>query len=190
MNPNFSIIIPTYNRIFCIKCAIDSVLIQKYKNFEIIIVDDGSTDNTEQLISETYKNEIENQIIRYFKIKHTGASKARNFALAQAKNEWIAYLDLDDEYDINFLNIVSKSIIDNPSYKNFYCKAMLYTNKNNRIQGKEYNYNDLLKCYIGTLQYIHHISLINEIQNFNENLILHEDWDMILAHSKIYSIFY
>jgi glycosyltransferase involved in cell wall biosynthesis len=162
--PKFSVIIPTYNRVFCIKRAIDSVLFQYYKNFEIIIIDDGSTDNTEQFINETYKNEIENQLIRYFKIEHHGASKARNTALKNAKNEWITYLDSDDEYDVNFLKTVSKCIIQNPAYKNFYCKTLMYTNKNTKIQGKKFNYNDFYKkCYIGTSQYIHHISLINEI---------------------------
>ena len=64
MNKNniyFSIIMPTYNRAFCIEKAIDSLLNQSYQNYELIIIDDGSTDATEQLIKTKYSKELENK---------------------------------------------------------------------------------------------------------------------------------
>jgi glycosyltransferase involved in cell wall biosynthesis len=87
----FSIIIPTYNRASFIDTTIRSVLAQTYRNFEIIIVDDGSTDNTEEII----KN-IDNKKIRYFKIQNSERGFARNYGTARANGDYITFLDSDD----------------------------------------------------------------------------------------------
>ncbi len=94
-----SVIIPTYNRAHLIKRAIQSVLNQTYQDFEIIVVDDGSTDNTE----EEVKN-LNNQKIRY--IRHNenkGAAVARNTGIKAARAEFIAFQDSDDEWSSNKL---------------------------------------------------------------------------------------
>lgn len=90
-----SIIIPTYNSSQYIKEAIDSALSQSYKNIEIIIVDDGSTDNTEDVI-KSY-NGIEKII--YIKKRNGGPASARNLGITQAKGNYIAFLDADDIWD-------------------------------------------------------------------------------------------
>jgi len=89
-SPLLSVIIPTYNRARFIAEAIDSVLAQTYTNFELIVVDDGSTDNTRQVL-QPYMNRI-----RYIFQENAGCSTARNTGLKEAKGEWIAYLDSDD----------------------------------------------------------------------------------------------
>lgn len=90
-----SIIIPTYNRKHLLPRAINSVLRQTYQDFEIIIIDDGSTDGTEEMI----KNEFDNSKIRYFKFDvNRGVSEARNKGLDEAGGEFIALLDSDDEW--------------------------------------------------------------------------------------------
>lgn len=87
-----SIILPTYNRADKVGKAIESVLAQTFKNFELIIVDDGSTDQTETVIAE-YKD----QRIRYYKLqKNGGQSRARNFGLQKAGYKYIAFEDSDD----------------------------------------------------------------------------------------------
>ncbi|MEJ5330084.1 MAG: glycosyltransferase family 2 protein [Desulfobaccales bacterium] len=93
-NPLVSIIIPTYNRSHTILRSVNSVLHQTYRNFEIIIVDDGSTDNTEKLIMNLNSTQI-----KY--IKHSinkGAAAARNTGVIAAKGEYIAFQDSDDEW--------------------------------------------------------------------------------------------
>ena len=85
-----SVIIPTFNRVEFISEAIDSVLSQTYSNFEIIVVDDGSTDNTKQLLTK-YGSRI-----TYDFQENKGVSSARNKGLDIAKGEWIAFLDSDD----------------------------------------------------------------------------------------------
>lgn len=88
--PKVSVIIPTYNRENYICEAIDSILSQTYKDFEIIIVDDGSTDNTKDIIKK-YENKV-----LYFYQANAGPGAARNRGIKEAKGELIAFLDADD----------------------------------------------------------------------------------------------
>jgi glycosyltransferase involved in cell wall biosynthesis len=89
-----SIIIPTYNRGYILSRAIESVLNQTYQNTEIIIVDDCSTDNTEEIVKKFSDSRI--QYISHS--KNRGASAARNTGIKTAKGDFIAFLDSDDEY--------------------------------------------------------------------------------------------
>jgi glycosyltransferase involved in cell wall biosynthesis len=90
--PLISVIIPTFNRGWALKAAIDSVLGQDYRNKELIIVDDGSTDNTGDIL-HTYENRI--TVIRQ---KNTGVSAARNRGIRTARGSYIAFLDSDDRW--------------------------------------------------------------------------------------------
>ena len=92
MNDLVSIIMPSYNTAPYIKETIQSVLDQTYQNWELIIVDDCSTDNTDEVGAS-----IKNERIRYLKNdKNSGAAVSRNRALREAKGRWIAFLDSDD----------------------------------------------------------------------------------------------
>jgi len=93
-NPNVSVIVATYNRANFIDRAIKSILNQIYQDFEIIIVDDGSSDNTEEII-KGYKDK---RIIYIKHKKNQGISTARNTGIKRAKGEYIAFLDSDDEW--------------------------------------------------------------------------------------------
>jgi glycosyltransferase involved in cell wall biosynthesis len=87
----FSIVIPTYNRASFIRKTVDSVLNQTYQNFEIIVVDDGSTDDTEEIIKE-----INSKKIRYIKIENSERGYARNQGTRIASGSYITFLDSDD----------------------------------------------------------------------------------------------
>lgn len=91
--PKVSVIIPTYNRKDYVTEAIDSVLNQTYKDFEIIVVDDGSTDDTGELLKERYGDRI-----RYFYKENGGCASARNYGIKVSRGEYIAFLDSDDKY--------------------------------------------------------------------------------------------
>lgn len=93
-----SAVIPTYNREKYVTNAIDSVLAQTFYNYEIIVIDDGSTDNTRKVLS-SYGNKI-----RYFFQENKGVSAARNLGVEKAKGEWIAFLDSDDEWLPGYLS--------------------------------------------------------------------------------------
>ncbi|NJR15065.1 MAG: glycosyltransferase [Calothrix sp. CSU_2_0] len=89
-SPKISVIIPTYNRSHLIKDAIESVLNQTYQDFELIIIDDGSTDNTKEVLAEYGER------LQYIYQENQGRSAARNHGLNLAKGEYIAFLDSDD----------------------------------------------------------------------------------------------
>src|SRR5262249_23203018 len=88
-----SIVVPTYNRAYCLPRTIDSVLTQTYPHFEIVIVDDGSTDNTRELIEGVAARA---RPIRYLFQPNAGVCAARNCGLQAAKGDYIALLDSDD----------------------------------------------------------------------------------------------
>ncbi len=94
MNPKVSVVIPTYNRADKVQMGIHSVLAQTFSDFEIVVVDDGSSDNTEEILKEAFGDRI-----RYFRQSNQGASIARNRGVAEARGEWIAFLDSDDIWE-------------------------------------------------------------------------------------------
>lgn len=99
-----SVIIPTYNRATTVKRAVESVLKQTYKLLEVIIIDDNSSDNTEEIIKK-----IDDERIRYIKLeKNRGANFARNIGVELAKYEIIAFQDSDDEWHEDKLEIQMK----------------------------------------------------------------------------------
>ncbi len=90
-----SIIIPTYNRAYCVERAIDSALGQSYGNVEVIVIDDGSTDETTGLIERRYGSDPR---VRYFRQKNAGIAGARNAGLARVAGAFVALLDSDDSW--------------------------------------------------------------------------------------------
>ncbi len=110
----FSIIIPLYNKEKYIKRAIDSVLAQTIKNFELIIVNDGSKDNSEKIVSQ-----YNDQRIKLVTKKNEGVSVARNTGIENSKAEYIAFLDADDEWLPDFLEEIIELITNFPEAKAF-----------------------------------------------------------------------
>ena len=101
-----SVVMPTYNCGEYIHFAVSSILKQSFKRFEFIIVDDGSTDNTEEIA-----NSFKDSRIRYFKLEHKGFVDSANFGISEASSDWIASMDADDialperfEKQVDYLN--------------------------------------------------------------------------------------
>ncbi len=110
----FSIVLPLYNKQKYIEKTIDSVLAQTYKNFEIIIIDDGSTDESATIV----KDYIDSRI-KYFHQKNQGVSVARNTGINLANYEFIAFLDADDIWNKKFLAEISNLINQFPEASGF-----------------------------------------------------------------------
>jgi glycosyltransferase involved in cell wall biosynthesis len=91
MTPFFTIVVPTYNRADLIQKTIQSLLDQQYEHYEILVVDDGSTDNTEQIVSA-----IQHPRLQYIKKQNAERAAARNFGAARAKGDYVNFFDSDD----------------------------------------------------------------------------------------------
>lgn len=96
MKPEISVIIPTYNRARFIERAVQSVLNQTYQDFELIVVDDASTDDTEERVGHLLRNGMRFKYVRHD--INRGASAARNNGIKTSTGEYIAFLDSDDEW--------------------------------------------------------------------------------------------
>ncbi len=105
MNPFFSVIIVTYNREKTILRAINSVLKQSFENFELLVVDDGSTDSSAELISS-----IQDRRLNYYYKKNEERNIARNYGIDKSCGDYLIFLDSDDEFLANHLKNIEKSI--------------------------------------------------------------------------------
>lgn len=120
----FSVVIPLYNKELSIKNTIQSVLDQTFSEFEIIVVNDGSTDKSMQVVEE-----IVDARIRIIDKPNGGVSSARNRGIKEAKNEWIAFLDGDDLWKENHLDTFYELISRYPENKVF-CTSFIRSNLN------------------------------------------------------------
>jgi glycosyltransferase involved in cell wall biosynthesis len=112
---SFSVIVPTFNVQDYVIKALDSIFAQGYENFEIIIVDDASTDNTVQEIENYIALRKNNQHIKFIKCEvNRGLSTVREEGLKYAKNEWILFLDSDDWYNEGLFKELNRVIQNNP----------------------------------------------------------------------------
>ncbi|NQU19293.1 glycosyltransferase family 2 protein [bacterium] len=181
---NISVIIPTYNRTSFLKKAIDSVLAQGYQDFELIVVDDGSTDETKALIQE-YKGKA-----RYIFQDKKGAASARNRGIKESKSDFITFLDSDDWWDKNKLEIQLKSMQENPDYLISHTQEIWYKNGKLLNQKKRYKkfggfiFDKCLSiCVVSMSTAMIRRELFEEVGLFNESLPCCEDYDFWLRVS-------
>ena len=121
----FSIVIPCYNRPLLLKRALLSCVQQSSDNFEVIVVDDGSEEDVESVVTSFNDNRI-----RYHRQDNKGAATARNTGIDLAKGEWIAFLDSDDIFLPNKLELVETCIDSEPADMIISC--LLYTSPSPR----------------------------------------------------------
>lgn len=124
MNPFFSIIIPTYNRAHLIEVAVKSVLGQSFQSWELIIIDDGSTDGTGALL-EKYRSDAR---IRYVFQKNQERSRSRNNGIALATGDFVCFLDSDDYYLPDHLSVLKCAIDTHPLTCAFLVRAAIECN--------------------------------------------------------------
>ncbi len=116
VSPKISVIIPTYNRAHLIGETIASVLAQTFTDFELVIVDDGSTDDTKSLVGA-----IDDQRIQYMHIDNSGQSVASNTGIMAAQGEYMTLLDSDDLWEPNFLEVMYTHLTSQHEHDFCYC---------------------------------------------------------------------
>jgi glycosyltransferase involved in cell wall biosynthesis/GT2 family glycosyltransferase/FtsZ-binding cell division protein ZapB len=178
-----SVIMPTWNRRNVIECAIDSVLNQTFKNYELLITDDGSTDGTEDFVKSKYSNEIQNGIIKFFKQEHSGVSRARNTSLKNSTGDYIAYLDSDNKWNKFYLEKMLGAFLRYPEFNCVY--ADVHVSDKSRgldfVRNKDYNRKVLLTGnFIDLNIFMNKAYLTDQLGGFNETLKRLVDWEYIM----------
>ena len=185
-----SVIMPTYNRGYIIKRAIDSILSQTYENLELIIVDDFSTDNTENII-----NSYNDSRIIYIKLeKNMGANYARNVGFQNSNGKYITFQDSDDYSFTTRIEEQIKALKENKVDWVFTAFNKIDRNKRkkfpkNKIESDEI-YNKLLFGNFVSTQVLLCKRKILEKISFDESLPRFQDWDLALRISKKYKGFH
>jgi glycosyltransferase involved in cell wall biosynthesis len=188
--PLVSVIIPTFNRGRMLKAAIDSVLAQEYQNVELIVVDDGSTDNTTELLNEY------GQYLTVISQKNAGVSSARNAGIAAASGRYIAFLDSDDlwlpqklTHQVQFFNLHPEALICqteeiwmrdgrriNPKLRHKKLSGMIFEPS-------------LHLCLVSPSAVMIRRSLFDEVGLFDKSLPACEDYDLWLRVSCRYPVY-
>ncbi|MGN1362790.1 MAG: glycosyltransferase family 2 protein [Methanobrevibacter sp.] len=192
--PLVSVIMPVYNRIGIVKHAIDSVLKQSYKNFELIIIDDGSTDGTVELIESMINKDDRIKFMEHEENK--GVCKSRNDGLELAEGEYIFYLDSDNTWKKEYLKTMVGAYLELPDAKALYSGQYIADNYFSPIKRVRYGcFNKSLlynRNYIDLNCFTHKKEIYNKIGGFREELKRLNDYDYILKivdnDFKIYSI--
>jgi len=192
--PLFSIVIPTYNRATLLLSAVDSVLAQKFDNYEVIIVDDGSSDNTELLCKEKY-GEVEN--VKYIRQVNSERGAARNNGLKASEGKYISYFDSDDLICKNHLSEASAFIQQKAFPEVFHLNYTIEDEEGNTIgKGPELKGSPANKELIkGNFLSCNGVFVRRDIalgNQFNEDRELAgmEDWELWLRIASKYSIHY
>ncbi|MBU0995756.1 MAG: glycosyltransferase [Proteobacteria bacterium] len=189
-NPFVSVIIPTYNRGWILKDAVDSVLSQDYPHFELIVVDDGSTDDTKDILN-TYGADI--QVLRQ---SNTGVSAARNRGIRHASGELVAFLDSDDSW-------FKRKLSDQVSFFNQNPEALICQTEEIWIRnGKRVNPRKIHKklsgiifepslhlCLVSPSAVMMRREFFDRIGYFDETLPACEDYDLWLRASASYPVY-
>ncbi|WDF62875.1 glycosyltransferase family 2 protein [Flavobacterium sp. KACC 22763] len=126
-NPLVSIIVPCYSQALYLDEALQSVLVQTYVNWECIIVNDGSPDNTDEVAKIWLQKDTR---FKYVFQENSGLSCARNFGISQAAGEFILPLDADDKIALNYTELAMRAFEQDRSLKVVYCKAEKFGIKN------------------------------------------------------------
>ena len=188
-NPEVSVILPTYNRGWVLREAIDSVLAQEFKDFELIVVDDGSTDNTGEIL-DSYEQDI--LVLRQ---SNKGVSAARNRGIDAAEGRLIAFLDSDDLWlprklssQVDFFNSNPEAVINQT--EEIWVRNGVRVNpktRHHKFSGMIFE-RSLALCLVSPSAVMIKKNLFSEVGVFDENLPACEDYDLWLRISCRYPV--
>jgi glycosyltransferase involved in cell wall biosynthesis len=182
MKPLVSVVIPCYNAAEFVQDAIGSVLNSTYKNFEIIVVDDGSTDGTAEKV-----NALKDERIRYFYKENTGVAHTRNIGIGFARGEYIAFLDADDMFLPNNLKEKVDVLDNDPECGLVHAMEERFFHESGAsmgvVDGKEgYVLYDLLEMRSNVIHSPSSVvcrkQLLEELNGFDTRLSTSADWEL------------
>lgn len=185
-----SVVIPTYNRATTLKEALDSVLSQRYGDLELIVVDDGSTDETREIISSYLPH------LNYLYQEHRGVSAARNRGITHARGDYFAFLDSDDLWLPDKLYLQMKFMEDHPEALICYTEE-IWIRRGVRVNPmkKHKKYSGMIfehclpLCLVSPSSALMARSLIDKVGVFDEKFEVCEDYDLWLRISARYPVY-
>ncbi|MCK5735716.1 MAG: glycosyltransferase family 2 protein [Spirochaetaceae bacterium] len=187
-----SVIIPTFNREGFILRALDSILTQTFRDFDIWIIDDGGSDNTEKLIEERAA-EITEIKIHYIHTPNRGVAAARNYGIQHSAGDWIALLDSDDEWVPEKLEKQLSCVNENPELSLFHTEELWIRNGIRVNPPKSYQKysgdvfeKSLPVCMIGPSTSLFRRELYDAIGGFDEDYPVCEDYDFWIRATSRY----
>jgi glycosyltransferase involved in cell wall biosynthesis len=189
MEPLVSIWMAAYNAAQTISKSIESVLAQSYKNFELIIVDDGSTDNTADIVRS-----FEHESIKYFLKTNGGLASARNVQIKQSSGTFVVILDSDDMMTPDFLSQHLQAFEQYPEADIIYCDD-LFIDENDKpvriLNRPEYHDNnrlisELFRCGYPVVPFRTCIrkKVFDKIGGYDERLVVYEDYDILMRFAQ------
>ncbi len=176
--PLVSIVMPVWNRSLVASVAIESVLAQTFANWELLIVDDGSTDSSREVVSRF----LHDPRIRLLAEPHIGVSAARNRAFREARGEFVAYLDSDNTWFPHFLSDVVTAFQANADATSVYTAQLVTDAKNGEsyIRCISYERESFLRDGgIDLNVFVHRRHLVEELGGFDEQMTRLVDWELI-----------
>jgi glycosyltransferase involved in cell wall biosynthesis len=186
-----SVVIPTYNSSLYLADALESVVGQTYKEFEIIVVDDGSTDDTEEVVRG-----FPFPII-YLKVSNGGPAKARNIGMINSQGEFVSFLDADDLWLPRKLEKQIKAFEADPALMMVFTEDLFLQkdksfkkpfSKKKRLMRGDVVKNIFLFSYVGTPTVMIRRSIFKEVGYFEENMLIAEDDNLWLRIASKYKI--
>lgn len=192
MERRYSIVIPLYNKEREIKRTLDSVVSQSYRNWECLVIDDGSTDSGAQIVKR-----YDDVRIKYYYKDNGGPASARNFGVQKALSDWVIFLDADDMFVPNALEVFDSCIEKNNGIKCFVCN--MFTQRGDKLIKYSFAYKDGIirnnyaslvfnqcRMRVGTSMFSKEVLIKHP---FNEQLRRYEDTDVtfrIMSEYKVY----
>ncbi len=189
--PEVSIIIPTYNRANLLREAIDSVLTQTYQNFKLFVVDDGSTDNTREVVAGYGER------VAYIFQENRGVSSARNLGIQSSTGAFIAFLDSDDLWLPEKLEQQIAIMEQRPDIQLCHTEEIwirrgvrVNPKKKHKKHGGSIFYECLPLCVISPSSVMIRRMLFEKVGYFDETLPACEDYDLWLRITKDYPVYF
>ncbi len=185
-----SVIVPVFNRSELLKRALDSVFSQSLPPRQVIVVDDGSTDDTIELLRSNYSSTVS-----AISQENAGVSRARNVGISASSHEWIAFLDSDDEWHSRKLEMQVDFLTQNPEYQICHSDE-IWIRKGIRVNPKRYHAKSggwifskcLPLCAISPSAVIVNRTVFSDVGLFDEELPVCEDYDMWLRVTSKYPV--
>lgn len=183
--PLVSVVIPTKDRVESLLVAVRSVMAQTYENWELVVVDDGSTDDTVERLRTTIKDPRLRVVVSPVNV---GVSKARNLGLREISGDYVAYLDSDNTWDPGFLQSMIENVVGRGARFGYGISELVEEGEGGKHAFRAMGFNRealFERNYIDCIVVLHERSLLEEVGQFDETLRRNVDWDLFIRFARV-----